>query len=277
MGSKQWFAVGCCWLLPVLIASGQEPPLRFGVFPFTSPNVLERRVGPLVGAMSEHLNRPISFRTRNSFDDFLQALQNQSFDIALIQPFDYVLIQDSTDYLPLVKKSELLRANLVSADPKIKSLQDLRHQVVAFPSHRAAVTLLALRELQSAGLSITDFEPRFFNEHTSCLLAARNGLAKACATVLSSSQDSALHTVNISAGVAHILIVARPGVVDSEDLQRWLLSLNEQASGQSLLANAYLDQVNIAADADFDRVKAIYQEIREANDYIDDNYMTHSP
>jgi ABC-type phosphate/phosphonate transport system substrate-binding protein len=91
MVCNQWLAIGCCWLLPVFSVTGQEQALRFGVFPFTPPNLLERRVGPLVKAIGDHLQRPVIFRTRNSFDAFLQGLRNQSFDIALIQPFDYTI------------------------------------------------------------------------------------------------------------------------------------------------------------------------------------------
>ncbi len=263
MRYKQWIAIGCCWLLPVMNASSQEP-LNLGVCPFVPATAIEAGFGPLAQALSQYLQRPVVVKTRKTFDSFYQALQNREFDLALIQPFDYVQLDKQTGYQPLVRKAGRLSAQIITTDPGIQTLQDLRQQIIAFPSHRAAVSLLAIRDLQRAGMTTNDYLPRFMGEHSSCLLAMVNGQANACVTVADLREDNTLpkktHSVYTTESIAHILFVVQPVAVKQvEALQQWFLHLNETDAGRNMLKQAYLDELVPATSDDYDQTAHILE------------------
>ncbi len=250
-----------------------KEPLRFGVFPFLPANQLEIQVGPLLKSFSEHLQRPVEFKTRGSFEDYLQALKDKRFDIALIQPFDYIHIREQRYYRPLVRKQDSMQAWIMTADSNIKQLQDLRGKKIAFPSKTAAVTLLALRDLQLAGITEQDFQPHFFNEHQSCIISAINGLSDACVTVNGNAVDLVAGTrikiLQTTLRIPHILIVIHPEAVeDLENLQAWFLSLNEKEDGQRLLESAFLQRLTPATDQDYKVVEEVYQQTLEASVFL---------
>lgn len=258
-------------MLALPVASQQA--IHFGFPPFLSVNSLERSAGPLVKALGEHLQQPVEFKTRKSFAGYLQALNDQRFDIALIQPFDYVRIRGDGFYQPLVRKQGYLQGRIITKDPDIQALDDLRGQTIAFPGEGSAVTLLSNYYLKHSGFSATDFEPRIFNDHASCLLSVINGTTKACAGTAESMARAPsslqLRAFSFSQQTPRILIVIGPRLATQIDnLEKWFLSLNNTPDGRALLKNAFLNRVDQVADQEYDLVEKIYREVIEMPEYF---------
>ncbi|MBC8318718.1 MAG: PhnD/SsuA/transferrin family substrate-binding protein [Desulfobulbaceae bacterium] len=72
----------------------------FGCFPFLAPPTLEGIFSPMAAELSTALNRTIRYQSADSFDKFMDNLKAQQYDIAHIQPFDYVRIAGKAGYLP---------------------------------------------------------------------------------------------------------------------------------------------------------------------------------
>lgn len=156
--------------------------LVLGVFPYLPPKRLAQTIAPLPPRFSELINKPVTFRTTSSFAKFTENLENQAYDIALVQPFDYQLALNH-DYEPLVQKQGMIQAGFfVREESEIKSLQDLKGTSIAMPPHGAAVSRLALAELRKQGLIPgTNLEVQYRHSHDSCLFQLRRRLVSACA------------------------------------------------------------------------------------------------
>jgi len=112
-----------------------------GVFPHLPPRQLEKVFSPMASDLGKAVNQRIILRTNTTFERFSQSLDTQVFDIAFVQPFDYVRIADKYGYRPLAARSEELAAMLVvKEDSPLNKLQDLRGMKIALPPAVAAVS-----------------------------------------------------------------------------------------------------------------------------------------
>lgn len=75
--------------------NNQVKSCTMSVFPFISAQHLEAVFAPIVAELSEVMECSLSFRSASSFESFMTKLGKGEFDIAFIQPFDYVQIAKS--------------------------------------------------------------------------------------------------------------------------------------------------------------------------------------
>ena len=75
----------------------------FGVFPFLPPLRLEELYGPYGEVISYAVDRPVVFRTKATFEKFSLEIENQTYDVAFMQPFDYVIAADRFNYQALAR------------------------------------------------------------------------------------------------------------------------------------------------------------------------------
>lgn len=89
-----------------LQAAPKEPPsesYRLGVFPYMAPRQIVELYGPIAASMETVLKHPVRLESAATFPDFGRNLEERSYDIALIQPFDYPNAIDNFGYLPLAQ------------------------------------------------------------------------------------------------------------------------------------------------------------------------------
>jgi phosphonate transport system substrate-binding protein len=163
---------------------GAEPAYTFGVFPFLSPVHVEQIFSGIVTRLSGSLAHEVRLQSGNSFEEFQAALDAERFDLAFVQPFDYVRFAAKKGYQPLAARSEALAALLVlPEDSTIGSVEDLRGKVVALPPETAAVSFLTRSLLERNGLipgeSVTI---RYTRNHETCLSHMLVKTAAACGT-----------------------------------------------------------------------------------------------
>lgn len=234
------------------------PAISFGVMPFLPPTQLERQFRAFSVKLGEELQTSVQFRTRKSYQEFTAALQTEQFDIALIQPLDYLAIRENTRYTPLVRKKDSLQGIFVVVNAEITSLTDLRGKRIAFPAQQAAVTHLAEEKLRAVGLTTNDYEGHYHEDYPSCLQAIQNKSAEACviAQVMSQAlkeRRSKRYTIiDTTDFMAPILVVIGPKLYpERERLQRWFMSLNDSETGAALLNSTYLETVVSTSDSEY--------------------------
>ncbi len=164
--------------------NNQDKQCTLGVFPFISAQQLESVFAPIAAELDSVLNCSLRYRSTVDFETFAQKLENREFDIAFIQPFDYVQIASPKGYLPIVARNEKLHAVIVTRNNSdVHNLADLNGEIIALPPTTAAVSYLARSMLADAGLSETeDITLQHTKNHGSCMHKVLIGKVAACAT-----------------------------------------------------------------------------------------------
>src|SRR5258705_1289321 len=97
------------------------------------------------------LGRPVRLSSKAAYAAFGDELRNETYDIALVQPFDYVDAHDKHGYLPLARRGEALEAVIVvRQDSPLANIRDLKGRIVSHPPPDAAgshLTSMAFRDV----------------------------------------------------------------------------------------------------------------------------------
>ena len=146
-------------------------PYTLGVFPHLSSGQIEKLFAPLAAHLSKELGRTVRLRTKPNFNDFTAELSRQTYDIAFVQPFDYVAAHDNYGYVPLARRTGALSAILVVLpDYPLHDLLDLKGKRIGLPPKVAAVSYLTRKALLDAGMNIDkDVTLEYFKAHDACL------------------------------------------------------------------------------------------------------------
>jgi len=161
-----------------------SPPeaYRLGVFPYVPVLTIDRIYGPVAAQFAEDLGRPVHLKTKPTFDQFVEELRKETYDIILVHPFFYVEARDNHHYEPLARLEEPLTALVMvrEGDP-FETLADLKGEIIGLPPALAAVTDLIKASLIDAGLVPgVDVALEHHRSKPSCLHALALGRAAAC-------------------------------------------------------------------------------------------------
>lgn len=162
-----------------------EQGCKLGVFPFLSAQRLEKIYAPIAAELDKVMDCDLSYHSASTYSGFMDKLANREFEIAYVQPFDYVRLAVPNGYQPLVSRSSQLISTIVAKqDSGINTLSDLRGKVIALPPAVAAVSYLTRVALEAAGIDPdTDVELDYTKNHGSCMHKVLIGKADACGTV----------------------------------------------------------------------------------------------
>lgn len=235
--------------LPLQAAAAEAPPAgyRLGVFPYMAPRQTVEFYGPVAASMQAALQRPVRLESVPTFAAFSRALAQRSYDIALIQPFDYPVVVEKLGYLPLAQFAvPLVTQFYVRDDSRYQKIEDLRGTTVAMPPAAAANTRMALRALHDNRLIPgEDVNVRYFNSHDSCIQQVWAGTASACATakppilVFEKRMQAKLRAIYDTPPIPHIMFVASPRVPAEQraKLQETITGWSTTEDGRAMLKN----------------------------------------
>jgi phosphonate transport system substrate-binding protein len=224
------------------------PPYRLGVFPYTAPRQTIDFYGPVAAAMGAALGRAVRLESAPSFPDFSRAMDEQRYDIALVQPFDVLGTVERLGYVPVAQLAVPLVSQLyVRDDSRFRSIDDLRGTTLAMPPPQTASARLTLRALFDHRLVPgRDLQVRYFNSHDSCLQQVWAGAASACGTarppvqVFEQRMQARLRAIHDTPSVPHVMFVAHPQRVSAAQravLQALLVGWRDDEAGRALLKN----------------------------------------
>ena len=236
-----------------------------GVFPHLPPRELEKVFSPMAADISKAIGKPVIFRTSSTYKKFMQELDKQVFDIAFVQPFDYIRIADKYGYRPLATRQETLAAIIVTKqDSPLKSIKDLTNKTISLPPKVAAVSHLIKDYLghnnYTNGKNITVSHHR---SHVSCMQQVLIGSADACGTAAPAlrffqhKMKVSLKIIAKSKSIPHTLFSIHPRIPKPERdiiLQR-ILSWGKTAEGKKILARGRLKPLRPIKDSDYNIVR----------------------
>ncbi len=152
-----------------------------GIFPFIPTSNIEGIFAPLAGEMSRAIGKPIKLRIPKSFADFTSSFRERQYDIAFVQPFEYLEIGKSSNYQPLVSRSDQLTSKIVvKENSSIKSLKDLAKKRFGMPPRSSAVSIMNRVALIKAGINPEDVKIIYLASHQACLQQLLIGSVDAC-------------------------------------------------------------------------------------------------
>lgn len=234
-------------VLPTVVRASDDMPksYRLGIFPYMAPRQTIKFYGPIAAEMERVLKRPVRLESQRSFTDFTHALDLHTYDIALIQPFDYPDVVEHQGYIPLARLSvPLVTQFYVRSDSPYRRLEDLHGTNIAMPPAKAANSRMALRALyDNHVIPGRDVSVRYFNSHDSCIQQVWVGNASACTTapppvkIFEKRMQAQLRSIYDTPPIPHVLFVVHPRVPEEDrvKLQQLITSWNENAQGRKIL------------------------------------------
>jgi len=239
---------------------------QFGVFPHFSAGQIENMFAPIAVDLSKALGRPVALKTKSSYAAFTTELDRETYDIAFIQPFDYIRAHDLHGYIPLARRGERLAALIaVKADSPLETLADLKGKKLGLPPEVAAVSHLTKMALLQAHIDPrTDLKIQYYKAHDSCLQQVLIGEIAACGTAaypirfFENKWHVKFRVLAKSQSISHSLFVVHPRVPksDREIILKTLLSLPNTDAGRKLLEKGELKPFIAVTDAEYDSVRA---------------------
>src|SRR2546423_1213456 len=143
-----------------------ENPYEFGVFPYLPLAKIHELHIPMAADFEAKLGRQVRLRSKAGYASFEEELYKETYDIALVQPFDYVDAHDKHAYLPLARRGEVLEALIVVRhDSPLTTIKDLKGKIVANPPEGAAVSHLTSMAFLDAGINPETGVKRYYGKN----------------------------------------------------------------------------------------------------------------
>jgi phosphonate transport system substrate-binding protein len=248
-------------------AFAAESTYEFGVFPHLPITKIHELYAPMASDFEAKLGRHVQLGSKAGYTTFGAELRKQTYDIAFVQPFDYIDAHDKHGYLPLARRSGDLEALIVvRQDSPLKVLDDLKGKIIANPPADAAVSQLTSIALWDAGIHPgADVRRDYGKNHFTCLQSVLIGAADACGTA-----DQALRTLegkaqatrrfrvlHKTARIPHALFVVHKRVSrkDRDALLRTILEWPKTEEGRRILERGQFMPFVAAKDADYEVVR----------------------
>ena len=261
------------FLISVPVPVHAVEPYQMGVFPFLPARELEDIFAPMAASLSAALGREVQFRSSMSYRNFMERCDAQLYDIAFIQPFDYVRLADEYGYKPLASRGEELSAILVvKTDSTLKTLQDLKGKKLALPPDVAAVSRLIKAHLKKNGINPdTDLEVRHMRSHVSCLQQMLVGMADACGSApppvrfFESKRKTKFKKLASSQIIPHSLFIANKRLSDDErqKIRNTIMGWGNTEEGMKLLKRGRMRPFVITHDSDYDLIRKLLKTLEK--------------
>jgi phosphonate transport system substrate-binding protein len=110
--------------------------LRVSAIPDEAPTELIRKFKPLGEYLEQRLGMPVKFIPVSDYAGVVEAMASDRLDLAWFGGFTFVQAQRKAPMTPLVQRAEdqQFTSKFITADPAVKTLQDLKGKTFAFGS-----------------------------------------------------------------------------------------------------------------------------------------------
>lgn len=254
-------------------------PLRMGVFPRRNFNDTMRLFLPLAQELSRRLHRAVRLETTPDFPSFWRAVASGRFDIVHFNQYQYLRAHKEYGYRVFGMNEEFGHRSmrsviLVRRDSQLRSLRDLRGKRILFGGDRSAMLgyIAPTYLLRKAGLHDDDYRKEFATTPLNVGIAMVDRRADAGASsdllpregVLRERIDpSKLRILAEGRRIAGLPWALSPRLSKPERkrIARAMLDLGRTVSGRRVLANAELNAIVPARDADYDSARRMIRAV----------------
>ncbi len=236
-----------------------------GVLPFLPSRRIDELYGPLVVSMADVLGRPVRLRTASSFSSFTEQLEGFAFDVAVVQPFEYVRLIE-LGYRPLARVDQTLAASMVSLTPVDASgFADLTQFRIGTLPRGSAMRLLVEAEFAALGLDPATVDITGYSTHADCLQNLVLGDIDICATApvplreFESEFGPELTIVTKSRAIGSLAYVASPDLdpTSAAQIEGFLLGLGGDEASLEILRLIGTARLVPVGQGDYDGVRQL--------------------
>lgn len=239
--------------------------LTFAVVPQQTASKLVKSWQPIIEQLSQHSGVQIKFATAPDIPTFEERLSQGVYDIAYMNPYHYVVFNQSNGYQALAKaRDKRIKGIMVVANNSPNTaLKDLDHAHLAFPAPAAfAATILTQAALSAEQVNYT---PHYVASHDSVYLAVAKGIYPAGGGVLRTFNSlepaikSQLKILYTTAAYTPHAIAAHPRITADtmRKLQQALTEIDSTEAGQAWLSNINLKGFLQAENSDWDDIRKL--------------------
>lgn len=251
--------------LTIVTLSSNAKTLTFAVVPQQSAKTLAERWQPLIDYVSNYTGLAIEFKTAKDIPTFEANLTAGLYDIAYMNPYHFVVFNESAGYRSLARQRDKKIRGLivVHQDSTIQSIEDLNGAEIAFPAPAAfAATIITSAHLRNNNIA---FIPRYVNSHDSVYLSVQRDFFKAGGGILRTlnispkAVKSDLRVLWESKGYTPHAIATHPkmALADRQAILNALIALSNDSSKSSILRKIGLSEFVESNDSDWNDVREL--------------------
>ncbi|MGL6261460.1 phosphate/phosphite/phosphonate ABC transporter substrate-binding protein [Vibrio sp. WXL210] len=260
---KGWVKSASAALLLVCLPLSASTVIRFGIVPQQSATRVAEHWIPVSNFLSRQTGFDIRFATKPSISQFEQELAQGRYDLAYMNPYQYIQGHDQQGYEAIAKaRDKQIRGIVVSRKGSgLDSLSDISGQRLAFPSPVAfAASILSQGYLKRHQV---DYTPIYVRSHDSVYHNVAKGVFIAGGGVMRTfnamdkSITDQLTVVWESDGYTPHAIAVHPSISQEKALsiQQAFLALEEHAP--ELLIPLRLKGFTVAHNDEWDDVRLL--------------------
>ncbi len=226
-------------------AGDTAKPLRFGIQPFRTAEVLLTLHKGLLDTLAQALGRLLRFSTRPTYDAYTKALLAGEFDLAIMPPHVAVWLAERGEWELAAKYEIRMKALLVGRDAApAPEAEALRGRRIAIGDADSFISLAARETLDRLGLvPQRDFTLVLTASHGASMQALANGsvdYAIVANTVYAQfrTEYPSLHAVPFGADLPHLMAGAHRTLPEAlrARFRAALLSFHETEAGRQFFA-----------------------------------------
>lgn len=239
-GRAAWVIVATLLCQAFLFSTASaSQPLVLGIHPYLQHSEIARRFSPLAEYLSQGLGESVEVRVGKSYQAHVEAVAENTTDIAYMGPASYLKLTTRFRAKPLLARLEADHSPtfkghiVVTQQSPLKSLADLRGRKFAFGDPDSTASSAVPRALlQKAGISLTDLESfKHYKNHTNVALAVLSGDADAGGVkeeVYRQFRDRGLRSLSASPPIPEHVFVASDALPVSkiEKIRALLLAID---------------------------------------------------
>lgn len=245
-----------------------ETILTFAVVPQQSASKLAKLWSPIIDDISLKSGVKIKFTTAPDIPTFEKRLSEGLYDIAYMNPYHYVIFNQSPGYQAIAKaRDKRIKGIIVVAkESPITKFSDLNkrdNKSLAFPAPAAfAATILTQSDLKK---NKVEFIPQYVSSHDSVYRTVAKGIYPAGGGVLRTFNNvdpkikAQLRILSTTKGYTPHAIAAHPRVskAQSSSIQKALASMEQREEGKALLNKIKIKGFEKAKDKDWNDIRKL--------------------
>ncbi|MGF1502907.1 MAG: PhnD/SsuA/transferrin family substrate-binding protein [Paracoccaceae bacterium] len=258
-------------------AVAQDDPIRFAVTDVEGLEALNQEFGPFAAKLEELTGLEMELFPVNSRTAAVEAMRAEQVDFVLTGPAEYVVIKELADPRIVVawQRPDYFAQVVVLADGPIKTVDDLRGQVVTFGAVGSTSQHLGpAQALADLGLTQGDYTPQIIGRNVAVEALIRGDVAGVgmnfghLQRVREAFPDHAFTVVARGRDLPNDILVARNGVSDEafeavrtaflEQGRELMSAVLEGNDNQKYKGGFFLASVD---DSDYDYVRDMYRTI----------------
>lgn len=247
-------------------------PLILAVHPYLPTAEIIKRFTPLADYLTKNIGQPVKVRVGRTYAEHIDAIGNDSVDVAYMGPVSYIKLVAKYGKKPLLARQEVnhqpfLRGVLfVRQDSAVRRLEDLKGKRFAYGDPNSTMSyVIPMRMLEQAGVSESKLgHHEFLGAHKNVALAVLSGDFDAGGVkeeVFTEMAPKGLRALAFGPPVAdHVFVAnAKLPVALVESMRRALVQLKKAPEGQSILTSLHPGMTALlpALDVDYDSLRAI--------------------